>query len=141
VFRLFGSKKELFKAACPVLPRDARDVPAAAEGKRGEEALEAMGVRTGAARPTGPAAGADAGLRACDDPDICAVVRHGFGDLVAYVERVSGCRPAESRASSPRDADQRAGLDGPVRSPEEWSQRLLAGCKADDVILFFGRSK
>ena len=27
---------------------------------------------------------------ACDDADVCAVVRDGFGDLVAYVQRVSG---------------------------------------------------
>jgi len=32
---------------------------------------------------------------ACGDPDICAVVRNGYGDLVAYVERVSGLEPAE----------------------------------------------
>ncbi len=31
---------------------------------------------------------------ACDDPEICAVVRGGYGDLVAYVERVSGADPA-----------------------------------------------
>ena len=40
---------------------------------------------------------------ACDDPEIREVVRNGYGDLVAYVERVSGL-PAGGglRASSPR---------------------------------------
>ena len=32
---------------------------------------------------------------ACDDPDVREVVRNGFGDLVAYAERVSG-QPAEA---------------------------------------------
>jgi hypothetical protein len=35
---------------------------------------------------------------ACDDPDIREVVRAGYGDLVAYVERVSGA-PAEQVAA------------------------------------------
>jgi hypothetical protein len=34
----------------------------------------------------------------CDDPDIRAVVRDGYGDLVAYVERVSGLPPADVTA-------------------------------------------
>ena len=34
---------------------------------------------------------------ACDDPEIREVVRAGYGDLVAYVERVSGL-PAEEVA-------------------------------------------
>ncbi len=32
---------------------------------------------------------------ACDDPEIREVVRNGYGDLVAYVERVSGL-PADA---------------------------------------------
>src|SRR3569623_174306 len=35
---------------------------------------------------------------ACDDEEICAVVRDGFGDLVAYVERVSGLPPEDVAA-------------------------------------------
>ena len=27
---------------------------------------------------------------ACDDPDVCAVARKGFGELVDFVERASG---------------------------------------------------
>ena len=30
---------------------------------------------------------------ACDDPEIREVVRNGYGDLVTYVERVSGLPP------------------------------------------------
>src|SRR5438132_8274425 len=45
VFRLFGTKKELFKAVVVRCFRQTLEVfQAAAEGKRGEEALEAMGT-------------------------------------------------------------------------------------------------
>src|SRR5438132_8345190 len=45
VFRLFGTKKELFKAVVTRCFRQTLEVfQRAAEGKRGEEALEAMGL-------------------------------------------------------------------------------------------------
>src|SRR5436853_1518416 len=44
IFRLFGTKKELFKAAVARCLRETLEVfQRAAEGKRGEEALHAMG--------------------------------------------------------------------------------------------------
>src|SRR5438105_11262968 len=44
VFRLFGSKKELFKAAIARCFRETLELfQRAAEGKRGEEAFQAMG--------------------------------------------------------------------------------------------------
>ena len=63
----------------------------AAEGKRGEEALEAMGeaYQQLLADRTRLRAQMQA-YAACDDPEIREVVRDGFGDIVAYVERVSG---------------------------------------------------
>ena len=67
---------------------------------------------------------------ACDDPEIRAVVRNGFGDLVAYAQRVSGLPAAgRSRASSPRacsstSSPRWASSDG----AEAWSTRLLDGC-------------
>ena len=102
----------------------------AAEGKRGEEALGAMGeayekllVDRTRLRAQMQA------YAACDDPEICEVVRNGYGDIVAYVERVRASRRRRSRVSSPRHADERDGVDGPGDAPEAWSQRLLAGCK------------
>ena len=65
VFRLFGSKKDLFKASVARCFRETLETfQRAAEGKRGEEALEAMGrcLRAAAGRPDA-AAGADAGVR------------------------------------------------------------------------------
>src|SRR5919199_4783345 len=98
VFRLFGSKKELFKATVARCLRETLETfQRAAEGKRGEEALEAMGqvyVNELIADRTRLKAQLEA-YAACDDPEICEVVRNGFGDLVTYVERVSGLDPAE----------------------------------------------
>ena len=77
----------------------------AAEGKRGEEALQAIGQAYGellASDRIYLRAQMQA-YAACDDPEICAVVRNGYGDLVTYVERVSGVSPAElARRSSRR---------------------------------------
>ena len=71
----------------------------AAEGKRGEEALHAIGDAYGellASDRIYLRAQMQA-YAACEDPEICAVVRNGFGDLVAYVERVSGVDAAGDR--------------------------------------------
>ena len=93
LFRLFGTKKELFKASVARCLREALELfQRAAEGKRGEEALQAIGaayhkqleddrIRLRAQMQA---------YSACDDPEIREVVRAGFGDLVAYVRRVSG---------------------------------------------------
>lgn len=92
LFRLFGTKKELFKSATARCLRETLELfQRAAEGKRGEEAMHAIGeayqemLRTDRTH-----------LRmqmqsyaAADDPEIRAVVRAGYGDLVAYVRRVS----------------------------------------------------
>ena len=135
VFRLFGSKKELFQAAVARCFRETLDMfQRAAEGKRGEEALTAM---------------ADAYMKllvdrsrlraqlqayaSCDDPDVCAAVRNGYGDLVTYVERVSGL-PSERITrffATGMLLNVLASMDT-YRSPEEWSERLLDGCKSTD---------
>jgi AcrR family transcriptional regulator len=128
LFRLFGTKKELFKAAVNRCMRETLEVfQRAAEGKRGKEALDAMGdayidlladrTRLGAQLQA---------YAACGDEEICEVVRAGYGDLVAYVERVSAVPPEEVmrffacgmllNVFSAMDLDRR---------PEPWSARLL----------------
>jgi AcrR family transcriptional regulator len=93
LFRLFGTKKKLFEATVARCFRRTLDAfQTAAEGLRGEEALKAIGSRYREqllVDRTYLRAQMQA-YAACDDPEICAVVREGFGDLVAYVERVSG---------------------------------------------------
>ena len=93
LFRLFGTKKELFKAAVGRCFRETLELfQRAAEGKRGEEALKVIGEAYKQQLEedrTRLRAQMNAYV-ACEDPEIREVVRAGFGDLVAYVRRVSG---------------------------------------------------
>ena len=92
LFRLFGTKKELFKASSARCLRETLEMfQRAAEGKRGEEALHAIG-RAYLDQIEAESTRLQAQLQAyvaCDDPEIREVVRAGYGDLVAYVRRVS----------------------------------------------------
>ena len=132
VFRLFGTKKELFRAVVARCFRETLEMfQRAAEGLRGAEALEAIGKAYIAQLSPDPIR-----LRAqmhayasCDDPELGAVVRDGFGDLVAYVERVSGL-PAEDVSLFIAKGMLMTVLSSmQVQShPEPWAQRLIAGC-------------
>src|SRR5919204_633986 len=66
---------------------------------------------------------------ACDDRDIREVVRNGFGDLHAYVERVSGLPPAQVSMFFARgmlfNVVASMGLH---EGDEPWAERLIAGC-------------
>jgi AcrR family transcriptional regulator len=134
VFRLFGSKKDLFKATVSRCFRETLELfQRAAEGKRGEDALEAMGIAYEELLVDRTRLRAQMqAYAACDDPDIREVVRNGYGDIVAYVERVSGL-PTEDVTrffATGMLMNVMASMDL-WDSPEEWSQRLLAGCKEE----------
>ena len=134
VFRLFGSKKELFKASTARCLRETLETfQRAAEGKRGEEALKAMGAAYQELLVDRTRLRAQMqAYAACDDPDIREVVRNGYGDIVAYVERVSGL-PAEEVTrffATGMLMNVMASMDL-WESPEAWSERLLAGCKKE----------
>ena len=93
LFRLFGTKKELFKASVARCLRETLEMfQRAAEGKRGEDALHAIGqaYRKQLEEDRTRLRAQMQAYAACDDPEIREVVRAGFGDLVAYVRRVSG---------------------------------------------------
>ena len=131
LFRLFGTKKELFKATVSRCFRETLElIQRAAEGKRGEEALTAIGeayrellesdrVRLRAQMQA---------YVACDDPEIAEVVRNGFGDLVAYIDRVSGL-PAEAVAACFAKAMLMNVLAAMhvMDDPEPWARLLLEG--------------
>jgi AcrR family transcriptional regulator len=96
VFRLFGSKKQLFAAACARCMRELRqEMEAAAAGLSGEEALDAMGKVYREILEGDPhrlqlqmhmyAAG--------QEPESRQVAREGFGDLFTTFERISGADP------------------------------------------------
>src|SRR3954452_7306989 len=133
LFRLFGTKKELFKASVTRCFRRTLDTfQDAAEGLRGEEALQAIGTRYREVllEDRTYLRAQMQSYAACDDPEICRVVRDGFGDLVAYVERVSGLPPEEVAGffATGMLMNVLASMDL-YDQPEAWSQRLLAGCK------------
>jgi AcrR family transcriptional regulator len=137
VFRLFGTKQELFKAVVARCFREALELfQRAAEGKRGEDALEAMGnayVERLLVDRTRLLLQMQA-YAACDDEEIREVVRQGYGDLVAYVERVSG---VDTKAVSAFFAQGMllnvfASMGLFVGQAEPWAERLLAGCKEID---------
>ena len=92
LFRLFGTKKELFKATAERCLRQTLDLmQTAAAGLHGEDALSAIGKAY--IERLGDSVYLRAQLHsyvACLDPEICEVVRRGYGELVAYAQRVSG---------------------------------------------------
>jgi AcrR family transcriptional regulator len=134
VFRLFGTKQELFKAVVTRCFRETLELfQRAAEGKRGKDALDAMGVAY-IERLLTDRKRLQAQMQAyaaCDDPEICAVVRAGYGDLVAYVERVSGLEPRDVSAFFAQGMllNVFASMGLTIGTPEPWADRLLAGCK------------
>jgi AcrR family transcriptional regulator len=134
VFRLFGTKKELFRAVVARCFRETLEMfQRSAEGLRGEEALKAIG-RAYVDRLTGDPVRLRAQMQAyaaCDDPEICEVVRQGYGDLVAYVERVSDAPPATVAGFFAQGMllNVFASMGHFGDDAEPWAERLLAGSK------------
>ena len=136
VFRLFGTKKELFRVVTARCFRETLEMfQRAAEGLRGQEALEAIG------RAYGVRLSADSvrlraqmqAYAACDDPDIRETVRGGFGDLVAYAERVSGVPTAEVTRFFAMGMllNVFASMGQIDEGAEPWAQRLLEACLSE----------
>lgn len=134
VFRLFGTKKDLFKASVARCLRETLETfQRAAEGKRGHEALLAMGdaYRNQLLRDRVRLRAQMQAYAACDDPEVCEVVRNGFGDLVAYVERVSGLpAPEVTRFFATGMLLNVLSSMNVAGGEEAWAQRLLSGTRA-----------
>jgi AcrR family transcriptional regulator len=131
VFRLFGTKKELYLAVVARCFRQTLELmQRAAEGKRGEEALQAIGAayRELLASDRLYLRAQMQAYAASEDPDVAAVARGGYGDLVAYVERVSGLGMDEIARffANGMLMNVLSSLQAPQ---EEWGRRLLEGCK------------
>ena len=134
LFRLFGTKKELFKATVSRCFRETLEMfQRAAEGKRGEEALQAIGSAYIAQLETDRTwlRGQMQSYAASDDPEIRDAARQGFGDLVAYAERVSGLPSRDIglffATGMLLNVFASMGLTGDPSEP--WAARLLEGCK------------
>jgi AcrR family transcriptional regulator len=135
VFRLFGTKKELFIASVERCMRGTLEMfRTASAGLNGDEALHAIGeayVERLGTDPTYLHAQMQA-YAACDDPQIRDVVRRGYGELVEYVERASG-QPAERVShffAKGMLLNVMASMDL-LGADEGWAQRLIEGCRQD----------
>ena len=135
LFRLFGTKKALYVATVERCMAQTLEIfREASRGLRGEEALRAMGnayhelVLSDRQRLLQQMQS----YAACDDPDVRAAVRRGYGDLFAFVEAV---------ADVPKEAVTQWFAIGMLlnvvaamdlrQNPEPWSERLLEGCGKD----------
>ncbi len=137
LFRLFGTKKELFLAvndAC--FARTLETFRAAASGKSGKEALHAIGESYRGlieADRTMLQGQLQAYAASVDDEDIRASSARGYGRLVDYVETVSGAdRQTVSRFFATGMlmnvlAAIQLSIGG--ESLDAWGARLLEGCK------------
>jgi AcrR family transcriptional regulator len=135
LFRLFGTKKELYIASVSRCFRETLELfQRAAEGLRGEEALHAIGqayVEQLESERTWLRAQMQA-YAATDDPEILAVVRGGFGDLVAYVRRVSDADWPEIWHFFATGMFLNVLAAMHVNDdPEPWMSELLDGCGKD----------
>jgi AcrR family transcriptional regulator len=133
IFRLFGTKKELYVAGVARCFRQTLELmQRAAEGKRGEEALQAIGEAYGHLLESDRVylRAQMQAYAACEDPEIAAICRAGFGDLVSYVERVSGA-PAEAISQFFAGGMLMNVLASMDAMAEDWGVRLVEACKND----------
>lgn len=134
VFRLFGTKKELYLAT---VERCLRETLAtfqdASKGLHGQEALSAIGhayvnlledrVRLQAQMQS---------YAACDDPEVCEVVRRGYGRLFEYVEQVSGATAADVSAFFAKGMlINVVAAMGLTDDTAPWAKRLLDGFRKE----------
>jgi AcrR family transcriptional regulator len=134
LFRLFGSKKDLYLAASQRCINDLYTVFAkAAEGQTGVAVLQAMGnVYTEIMQDRDRLMLMLKSWTSCDDPDIARMTRSAWRDLVDLAERASG---------EPAAVVSRFFGDGMlmtifmslnlVDDPEPWATRLMNACKDD----------
>jgi len=135
VFRLFGTKKELFTATIERCMRGTLEMmQSAAAGLQGENALHAIGEAYAERLATDPTYlhSQMQAYAACDDPAIRTVVRNGYRELVDYVERVSGLPPERVSHFFAKGMllNVIASMDL-LGADEGWAQRLIEGCRQD----------
>jgi AcrR family transcriptional regulator len=135
LFRLFGTKKELFLASVRRCFDDTHErFAAASAGLKGEEALHAMGrsyTEMISNDPRRLLAQLQA-YSACDDPDVRDAVRAGYGRLVEHVESL-GIPPEEVNGFFARGmlVNVLAAMGLPS-GDVPWGDRLLSACRSHD---------
>jgi AcrR family transcriptional regulator len=132
VFRLFGSKLQLFLAALDRCMDDTLAMFEAAAGSlRGEAALEAIGAAYAESITSNPTLLQLqlAAYAACDTPEVREGTRSGFGRLVRFTESLGDFEPqrisrffAKGMLLNVVTAMQLSG------DPLDWGTRLIEGC-------------
>jgi AcrR family transcriptional regulator len=134
LFRLFGTKKELYLATTSrAMEETYQAFERASRGKSGEEALHAMGEAYGGLIENRERLQLMLQCFAgCEDPDVRESVRRVWRDLVDLVERTSGEPPevistffAKGMLLNVMNAMQL------FDDPTPWGDRLIAGCQAE----------
>lgn len=136
LFRLFGSKRELYLAVNErCFERTLETFRQAATGKAGADALQAMGDAYGRLIEddrTMLQGQLQAYAASCEDDEIRAATARGFGRLVDYVEAVSGADPRTVTRFFAQGMlyNVMAALELTVgaASKESWAKRLTEGC-------------
>src|SRR5215218_4209610 len=131
LFRLFGTKKELYlETVRRCLNETLALFQDAAAGRRGDEALEAIGqAYMGLLRDRTRLRAQMQAYADCDDDEVRDVVREGYGRLVEYVERVSGAEPERIRDffAFGMLLNVFASMDL-LEHPAPWAKELLEAC-------------
>jgi AcrR family transcriptional regulator len=131
LFRLFGTKKELYLEVVRRCLRETLELfQKASAGKSGEEALDAIGEAYVALLKDRIRLRAQMQAYAdCDDPEVRDVVREGYGRLVEFVERVSGADPERIRDffAFGMLLNVFASMDL-LNQDAPWAKRLLEAC-------------
>jgi AcrR family transcriptional regulator len=133
LFRLFGSKKDLYLATVQRSKDELHALfAAAAEGKQGKDALYAMAeAYQHVMRDRTRVMLALKSWSTGDDPDVRRVARAGWRDLVDLVERASGASPDDvSRFFASGMLLTILTALGMDEDPEPWSKRLVDACWA-----------
>jgi len=131
LFRLFGTKKELYLETVRRCLRETLELFQDAAGDlQGEEALQAIGqAYRGLLGDRTRLRGQMQAYADCDDDDVREVVREGFGRLVEYVERVSSTEPERIRDffAFGMLLNVFASMDL-LDQPAPWAKELLESC-------------
>jgi AcrR family transcriptional regulator len=135
LFRLFGTKKELYLATTSrAMEETYQAFERASRGKSGEEALHAMGEAYGGLIENRERLQLMLQCFAgCDDPDVRESVRRVWRELVDLVERTSGEPPevistffAKGMLLNVLNAMQL------FDDPAPWGDRLIDGCAREE---------
>jgi AcrR family transcriptional regulator len=131
LFRLFGTKKQLFLDCVAAGFETVRDAfERAAEGLTGEDALHAMGeTYMELLQDRTQLLAQMQAYASCEDDEIRALVRNRFGDLVSFVESASGVDSAHLSRFFAQGMllNVIASMDL-LHADERWAHTLIEGC-------------